>query len=75
MDSLSEYDKVRIFASLIMMTDMRIKYSGNKLTIILNDSELEKIDTYVSNAKIDAMVSFNVFSTNSTLVQKSSSMG
>jgi hypothetical protein len=47
MESLSEEDKVRIFASLMSSSNIRIIYSDNKLTIFLNEMDLEKIKTYI----------------------------
>lgn len=58
MENLSEDDKVKIFVSLIMSTDTNIKYFNNKLTIILDESGLEKIRTYTKNRSIENSLTF-----------------
>lgn len=47
MDILSEDDKVKIFVSLIMSTDIKILYCNNKLMIHLDDNYTDKISTYI----------------------------
>lgn len=49
MDFLSNNDKVKIFVSLIMLTDIKIIYKNGKLVITLHPSDVKKINTYIKN--------------------------